>query len=200
MPQDTTREKRSKWGLFGHKGDKDHDNNNVNHDAATNSAAPDSTYGGSEASATPGNSLDDYNNPNNPNNNNNNNNNNNKNHSLKNDNDNSQTVTTTTTTTTTTTSGPGSNTSSSHNADPSQRGNNGYDYENTDRPSIPAKSTRRDHSPTMGTNYSRPSNTSPMTPDAHPNALSSNPANSQYGPHSTTLQGLKTAAAGIHVC
>lgn len=192
MPLDTTREKRSKWGLFSHKGDKDHNA------AITDGPAPDSTYGGSEASATSGNSLDDSHNNRNIRNNNNS---NHRNHTLNTDNDNSQTVTTTTTTTTTTTSGPGSNTSSSHNADPSQRGNNGYNYENTDRPSVPAKSNRRDHSPSaMGTNYSRPSNSSPISPDAHPNALSSNPANSQYGPHSTTLQGLKTAAAGIHVC
>lgn len=190
MPQDTAREKRSKWGLFSHKGDKDH-NNNGNHDAAiTDGPALDSTYGGSQTPATSGNSLDD----------NHNNNGNHRNHTLNNDNGNSQTVTTTTTTTTTTTSGPGSNSSSSYNADPSQHGNNGYNYENTDRPSIPAKSNRRDHSPSaMGTNYSRPSNSFPTSPDTHPNALSSNPANSQYGPHLTTLQGLKTAAAGIHV-
>lgn len=187
MALDTTRERRSKWGLFSHKGDKDAA-------ATTHSTAPDSTYGGSEVSATSGNSLDDNNNRNTHNHNNNNTNNNNRNHTPNNHNENSQTVTTTTTTTTTTTSGPGSNTSSSHNADLSQRGNNSYDYENTDRPSIPAKSTRRDHSPSIGTNYSR------LSPDAHPSALGSNPANSQYGPHSTTLQGLKTAAAGIHVC
>lgn len=186
MPQDTTKEKRSKWGLFSHKGDNDHNsNNNNNHDATTVDAS-DSTYGGSEASATSGNSLE-YNNKND-----------NRTHKL-NQNDNCQTVTTTTTTTTTTTFGRGSNTSSSHNADPSQHGN-GCDYENIDRPSIPTKSTRRDPSPSMGTNYSRPSNSSPLTTAAHTNALSSNPANSHYRPHSATLQGLKTAAAGIHVC
>lgn len=195
MTQDTAKEKRSKWGLFSHKGDKDHINNNHNprFDAANSDAAAfDSTYGGSEASATSGSSLGDNHRHST--------NNKNRNDTV-NHNDNSQTVTTTTTTTTTTTSGSGSNTSSSHNADRSQRGNNGHEYENTHRPSIPSKSTRRDHSPPMsGTNYSRPSNSSPLSPsDAHPNALSSNPANSQYGPHSATLQGLKIAAAGIHV-
>lgn len=200
MTQDTTKEKRSKWGLFSHKGDKEHNNNNHNprFDAANSGAATfDSTYGGSEASATSDSFLGDNNHRNN--------NNKNKNRNdTANQNDNSQTVTTTTTTTTTTTSGPGSNnTSSLHNVDPSQQlGNNGHDYENTHRPSIPAKSTRRDQSPSMsGANYSRPSNSSPLSPaGAHPNALGSNPANSQYGQHSATLQGLKIAAAGIHVC
>lgn len=195
MTQDTKKEKRSKWGLFSHKGDKDHINNdNQRFDAANSGAAAfDSTYGGSEASATPDNSLGDNHRNDDKN--------KNRNDAV-NHNDNSQTVTTTTTTTTTTTSSPGSNTSSLHRADPSQRGNNDHVYEDTHRPSIPAKSTRRDHSPSMsGTNYSRPSNSSPLSPpDAHLNALSSNPANSQYGPHSATLQGLKIAAAGIHVC
>ncbi len=101
----------------------------------------------------------------------------------------SQTVTTTTTTTTTTTSGGGlHNTTSATNQNDHSRYVNTAAEQHNQPPNIPNKSSmRRDHSP----NFSRPS---PASSPLNPNPPF-NPAN----PHSTTLQGLKTAAAGIHV-
>lgn len=190
MPEPASKEKRSKWGLF-------HSRDNPN--STSTNHTPDSAYGSSEPSISEGTSaatapsLSE------------------STHGNRNTYDPSV-VTTTTTTTTTTTSGggPQSSTTSQRSTDPSNDRNS---YSERDGPPIPIKSSMRDRSPnpqspqtapglaapgdrspmtTQGSNYSYPSRTPPPVNPA-------NPPHAARDPPTSTLQGFKSAAAGIHV-
>lgn len=184
MPEAASKEKRSKWGLSGllHS----HDNPN----SRSTSHAPDSAYGGSEPSSSEGTSSRSTYDP-------------------------SVTTITTTTTTTTTTGGPHSSSTSHKTTDPNSDRNS---YSEHDGPPIPIKSSMRDRSPNpqnlQAASGLAPGDRSQMTAQSNTDPNRANfsypsrtppPFNPSNPPHAardaptSTLQGLKSAAAGVHV-